>query len=59
MQDVYTDFGYGAFPGVLEHVGAPLGVTQDKWSYAEITKNGGQLSSYSIPAAYRIEDSDI
>jgi len=58
MQDLYDDFGFGAFPGILEYVGQPLGVAADQYAYAEMTKNGGPLTLASIPAAYRILDSD-
>jgi Flp pilus assembly protein TadG len=54
MQDVYDDFGYGTFPGVLQHVGQPLGVTQDSRAYARLTSNTGPLASASIPSSYRI-----
>lgn len=54
MQDLYDDFGFGAFPGTLEYVGQPLGVAADSYAYAEMTKNGGPLAGTSIPATYRI-----
>jgi Flp pilus assembly protein TadG len=58
MQQVYDDFGYGTFPGTLQYVGQPLGVAQDQYAYAEMTKNGGPLAAVTIDAAYRIGDSD-
>jgi hypothetical protein len=54
MQDVYTDFGYGPFPGVLQWVGAPLGVTANSSAYANLTANGGPLTLAAIPSTYRI-----
>lgn len=54
MQDVYTDFGWGEYPGVLEYIGAPLGVAADSYAYAEMTKDNGPLTDPSIPDAYRI-----
>lgn len=58
VQNLFSDFGYGAFPGRIEHVGAPLGVAADQWAYAEITKNDGPLAKLSIPAQYRIDSAD-
>jgi hypothetical protein len=55
LEDVYTDFGFGAYPGTLEWIGQTLpGVSQTSAAYAEMTMNGGALSSLTIPAAYRI-----
>jgi hypothetical protein len=58
MQQVYDDFGYGAFPGVMQHLGQPFGVPQSQYAYAELTKNGGPLTSYSVPSEYRIRSGD-
>ena len=58
MQQLYDDFGYGSFPGALQYLGAPLGVAEDQYAYAEMTKNSGPLTSGSIPATYRISNSD-
>ena len=54
VQDLYNDFGYGTFPGTLEHIGQTLGVVQDNYAYAELTKDDGPLADAAIPAAYRI-----
>ena len=58
MNDVYADFGFGAFPGTLQYIGEPLGVAQDSYAYAEMTKDNGPLAQPSIPAQYRIDPSD-
>ncbi|MFO0871226.1 MAG: VWA domain-containing protein [Pirellulales bacterium] len=58
MQDVYNDFNFGTFPGTLQYVGQPLGVAQDSFAYAELTKNSGPLTSTSISTTYRISNSD-
>ncbi len=58
MQQLYDDFGFGTFPGTLEYIGQPLGVAQDQYAYAEMTKNGGPLAQPTIAATYRILDSD-
>lgn len=58
MQQVYTDFGFGAYPGTSEYVGQSFGIAQDKWAYAELTKNTGPLAATTIAAAYRIASTD-
>lgn len=58
MANVYTDFGLGAYPGTLQYIGAPLGVTANSNAYAEMTKDDGPLTSATIPAAYRILNND-
>jgi len=58
MQDVFEDFGYGTYPGASQHIGQPLGVTQDSSAYYNLTKDGGLLSAAAIPAAYRILSGD-
>ena len=58
MQDIYDDFGFGAYPGTLEYLGAPAGVPQNSYAYAELTKDNGYLSGASIPSQYRIDSND-
>lgn len=58
MQNLYEDFGFGAYPGVLEHVGAPSGVPQGRRAYAELTRDGGPLTGDQVPAEYRIRPRD-
>ncbi len=58
MQDIFTDFNFGTFPGTLQHVGEPLSVTQDSKAYARLTSNTGPLTSASIPSTYRISSSN-
>jgi hypothetical protein len=58
MQDLYTDLGFGTFPGTLAWVGAPAGVTADNRAYANLTKNGGYLTGAAIPSNYRILSTD-
>lgn len=58
MEDLYEDFGYGSFPGPMQYVGQPLGVGQDQYAYAELTKNSGPLTAGSIAAQYRILNTD-
>jgi hypothetical protein len=65
MQDVYDDFNLGSFPGTNQHIGHPLGSAYRNLTgsastnaYANMTANGGPLTSSSIPSAYRISSSD-
>ena len=58
MQKVFDDFGYGAFPGTLEWVGAPLNVVADEYAYAEMTKTGGPLSLSTVASTYKIRTGD-
>ncbi len=44
MEDLYEDFGYGSFPGPMQYVGQPLGVGQDQYAYAELTKKPADRS---------------
>jgi len=54
MQQLYSDLGFGAFPGTLEHLGQYWGLPQDEYAYADLTKNNGPLDRPSVPAKYRI-----
>jgi len=58
MQQLYDDFGYGSYPGTLQYIGEPLGVSQDSSAYAELTDRKGPLSKKSIPRQYRISSGD-
>ncbi len=58
MQQLYDDFSYGTFPGTLEYIGRPWGVSQNKQAYANLTKNGGPLARGTVPEAYRIRSGD-
>jgi hypothetical protein len=58
VQQLYDDFGYGPFPGLMQHIGEPLLVAQTTAAYNNMTKNGGALSLATIPTAYRITSSD-
>ncbi len=58
MQDLYDDFGYGTFPGTLQWVGAPLGVTADSFAYQFLTANSGPLTGSSIASTYKISSGD-
>lgn len=58
MQNVYTDFGYGTFPGTLQWVGSPLSVTANNSAYANLTKDSGPLTLTGVDAAYKITSSN-
>lgn len=58
MQQVYTDCGFGAYPGIYEYVGATWGVAANSAAYANLTRNGGPLTAAAIPATYRILSGD-
>jgi Flp pilus assembly protein TadG len=58
MQAVFDDFDFGNYPGTLEYLGSTLGVAQDQFAYANMTKNGGPLTGGSIPPAYKILSGD-
>ncbi len=58
MQQVYDDLGFGAFPGRQEHIGQPVGISNNQYSYAELTKDNGPLTGNGIPAKYRIFTTD-
>ena len=58
-QDLFDDFGFGTFPGTNEDWGSPLGITDRRDSYHDMTKNdGGALLASGIEARYRIVTSD-
>ena len=57
-QDLFDDFGFGAFPGTKEHFFDGL-VPNGREAYHEATKDGGgALMASSIEAKYRIVASD-
>jgi Flp pilus assembly protein TadG len=57
MESLYRDFGYGTFPGQVEHIGTPLGVLPDKYAYADMTADIGPLAK-GVPNQYRIQGGD-
>ncbi|SFH71078.1 TadG family pilus assembly protein [Planctomicrobium piriforme] len=58
MQDLYSDFSFGSYPGTTQYVGYNLGITSDQYAYAEMTKDNGILTLPAIPTAYRIANTD-
>ena len=59
MTNLFSDFGFGAFPGTSQYIGQGLsGITNVQAAYYNMTVNGGPLTSASIQSAYRITSSD-
>jgi Flp pilus assembly protein TadG len=62
MQDIFTDFSLGTYPGTNQQIGTGLGTfynTYSQWGYAEMTKDGGPLSGTNIATTYRILPTDV
>lgn len=58
IQAVYDDFGYGTYPGDIQYLGEPLGVSASEYAYAEMTKDDGPLTCNTLADQYRILNSD-
>ena len=59
MNNVYSDLGFGTYPGTSQHIGQSLsGITNVQAAYYNMTVNGGPLTPGSIQSAYRILSSD-
>ncbi len=58
MRQVYTDLGFGSFPGAMEHIGQFAGVANDGQTYATLTEDGGPLTKSDVPMEYRILPAD-
>ncbi len=58
MQQVFTDFGYGTYPGTTQWIGQPVGVAQNNNAYANLTANGGPLTLSSVSSTYKILSGD-
>jgi hypothetical protein len=56
MNALFADFGYGTYPGMLQHIGQPLGVAADDHALAEMTKDEGPLSDDDLASDYRISN---
>lgn len=55
MDRLYSDFGFGSYPGPTEFIGETLGITQDKYAYAELSSDSGPLANTVVDPLYRIE----
>lgn len=54
MSEVFSDLGFGSYPGVQQAIGQPLGVS----NFNNLSSSSGPLRSYSIPSTYRIKSGD-
>ncbi len=54
MGQVYSDFNFGSYPGVMNKIGYTVSAT----SWSNLYSSSGPLTSASIPVAYRITGSD-
>ncbi|MDX1965106.1 MAG: pilus assembly protein TadG-related protein [Pirellulales bacterium] len=58
MQKMFTDLNFGSYPGTLQYVGAPLGVSANQYAYAQMTSNNGPLANPAMNGYYRINPND-
>ncbi|MEZ5942694.1 MAG: VWA domain-containing protein [Planctomycetaceae bacterium] len=58
MEQVFADFGYGTYPGSVQYIGAPLGVSQDDTAFAEMTQDDGPLADDTCDDWYRVREDD-
>jgi hypothetical protein len=58
LQRIFDDFGFGVFPGELEHVGRHADLPDGPLAYAQLTENVGPLTRADVPQKYRIQDTD-
>jgi len=58
VRDLYSDLGFGTYPGAINHIGYSLGVSEDSYAYHNMTVDNGPLSSPTIASKYRIASGD-
>jgi hypothetical protein len=58
MQQVFTDFNYGSYPGTTQWIGQTLGIAQNNNAYANLTANSGPLTLATVASTYRILSGD-
>lgn len=59
MTNLYSDFGFGAYPGAQQFIGQGLsGITNTSSAYYNMQVNGGPLTTASTAATYKILSSD-
>ncbi len=58
VERLFDDFGFGAYPGELEHIGRFANVPDGPFAYAELTANGGPMTGLDVPSQYRINPDD-
>lgn len=58
VSNLYSDLGFGSYPGTSQYVGQPLGVANNANCYYNLQVYPGPLSSTSISTTYRILSGD-
>jgi putative Tad-like protein involved in Flp pilus assembly len=58
LQRIFDDFGFGAYPGELEHIGRFAHLPDGPFAYAQLTENAGPMTGPDVPPQYRIQDTD-
>ncbi|MES2791546.1 MAG: pilus assembly protein TadG-related protein [Planctomycetota bacterium] len=58
MNNLYSDLGFGTYPGTSESIGQTLSVANSSASYYNMQIDGGPLTKTSIATTYRISSSD-
>ena len=58
MTALYSDYGFGAYPGAQESIGQTLAVTNNASAYYNMQQNSGPLTSSSIVSTYKILSGD-
>ncbi len=58
MTSLYSDYGFGAYPGAQQSIGSTLGVANNSQAYYNLQKNSGVLTTSSIASTYKILSTD-
>jgi len=58
VSNLYSDLGFGTYPGSSQWIGQPAGVSNNTSCYYNLQVYGGPLSSSSISSQYRIYSGD-
>ncbi|GEM_PF-1704280 len=58
LQQVFDDFGFGAYPGESEWFGKPWGAGPGVSAYTQLASDGSPLTDAPLPTRYRIRPED-
>lgn len=58
MQNVYTDFGFGTYPGTSQSIAQSLSITNNSSAYYNMQLTTGPLAASSMATTYKILSSD-
>lgn len=59
MNNLYSDLGFGSFPGTSQYIGQGLsGITNVQAAYYNMTVNGGPLTLSTVASTYKILSTD-